>query len=302
LAALPAVSDLWAPLPRHQPAEHRPGSELDFALRSRGYFIEVIPSAFPARQADFSRYRLVVLPENALLDEQLAGSIKEYVRGGGKLLAFGHASLLDPSGKVRASFLLGDVFGVDYSGALAGYKQFVAGSEIGASLPLNTPSLGVRPTTAKVLARWASAGDSAAIVENRFGKGHVIYVAPAESAFFRGGPLLDELAARLIGAPAVTVESSREYVRVANRKGSDLILYLLNRSTGSRANTDVEAPLTSSFSGPEEVTIRVNTGVVGNIAGAELISPAGPVKFSREAGSVQVRLPASSSVTTIRLR
>ena len=80
----------------------------------------------------------------------------------------------------------------------------------------------------------------------------MIYVPGAETAFFRGGPMLDELTARLIGGPAVKLESSREYARVANRKGSDVILYLLNRSTGSRANTDVEAPLTSSFRGPKK--------------------------------------------------
>ena len=97
------------------------------------------------------------------------------------------------------------------------------------------------------------------------------------------------------------MESAREYARVANRKGSDLILYLLNRSTGSRANTDAEAPLSSSFAGPEEVTIRLNTAVLGDISAAQLIPPTGPVKFSREAGSVRLRLPASPSVTTIRL-
>ena len=129
----------------------------------------------------------------------------------------------------------------------------------------------------------------------------MIYVPAAETAFFQGAPLLEELTARLIGPPAVAVESAREYVRVANRKGSDLILYLLNRSTGSRANTDAEAPLTSSFAGPEEVTVHLNTVFLGDISAAELISPRGPVRFSREAGSVRLGLAASSSVTAIRL-
>jgi len=301
LAALPAVADLWAPLPKHESAQHRPGSEVDSALRRKGYLTELVQSGFPARSTDFSRYRLLVLPENALLDDALAGRIREYVRGGGKLLAFGHASLLDGMAKARTGFLLADVFGGEFTGPLPGCKQFVGGSEIAASLPLNTPSLGVRPTTAKVLATWASVDGAPAILENRFGNGRVLYVPAAESAFFRGGPMLDELAARLIGEPAVSIESAREYVRVANRKGPDVILYLLNRSTGSRANTDAELPLSSSFSGVEEVTVRVDTAVVGDIGSAELISPRGAVQFSREAGSVRLRVPASSSVTTIRL-
>jgi alpha-L-fucosidase len=301
LAALPAVADLWEPLPKHEAAQHRPGSEVDFALRAKGYLTEQVQSGFPARAADLARYRLVVLPENALLDTGLGASIRQYVREGGNLLAFGHASLLDEMARPRAKFLLDDVFGVEFLAPLAGYKQFAPGSDIAASLPLNTPSLGVRPTTAKVLATWASANDSPAIIENQFGKGRVIYVPGAETAFFRGGPMLDELTARLIGGPAVKLESSREYARVANRKGSDVILYLLNRSTGSRANTDVEAPLTSSFPGPEEVTLRISAAGLGDISSAELISPKGPVQFSREAGSVRLRLPASPSVTTIRL-
>lgn len=301
LAALPAVPELWAPVPKGDVAQYRPGAELDFALRTRGYFTELVPAAFPARPTDLTRYRMLVLPENALLDAQLAGNIREYVRGGGSLLAFGHASLLDERAEPRPNFFLSDVFGADFAAPLPGYKQFTPGSEIGGSLPLNTPSLGVRPTTAKVLATWTSANGSPAVLENRFGNGRVIYVPAAETAFFHGAPLLEELTARLIGPPAVAVESSREYVRVANRKGSDLILYLLNRSTGSRANTDPEAPLTSSFAGPEEVTVRLNTVLLGNISAAKLISPRGPVRFSREAGSVRLGLAASSSVTAIRI-
>ena len=102
---------------------------------------------------DLARYRMLVLPENALLDTGLAGSIREYVRGGGRLLAFGHASLLGRDGRTAVELLCSPT----YSGStsprrLPGYKQFAAGSDIAASLPLNTPSLGVRPTTAKVLA------------------------------------------------------------------------------------------------------------------------------------------------------
>jgi alpha-L-fucosidase len=301
LAELPAVADLWAPLPKHEPALHRPGSEVDFALRQKGYLTELVQSAFPARPTDLSRYRLLVLPENALLDDGLAGRIREYVRGGGKLLAFGHASLLDGMAKARTGFLLADVFGVEYVGPLPGYKQFAGGKDIAATLPLNTPSLQVRPTTAKVLAGWASVNDAPAILENTFGKGRVIYVPAAETAFFRGGPILDELTARLIGAPAVKIEAAREYVRVANRKGSDVILYLLNRSTGSRANTDAEAPLTSDFPGTEEVTLRLDTSVLGEISSAELVSPSGAVRLSRESGAIRLRLPASSAVTTVRL-
>jgi hypothetical protein len=244
---------------------------------------------------------MLLLPENALLDGGLAGEIREYVRDGGTLLAFGHASLFDETAHKRDNFALNDVFGADFAGTLPGYKQFAATSEIASPLRLNPPALAVKPTAGRVLATWASAGDASAIIENRFGKGHVIYVSAAESVFGEGSAMLEELAARLIGPPPIAVESSREYALAANRKGSDLLVYLLNRSTGSRANTDTEQPKGSAFEGPEEITLQIDTGVFGEILGAELISPKAPVRMSRRGRIVQVTLPASPAVTTLRL-
>jgi hypothetical protein len=205
---------------------------------------------------------MLLLPETALLDTGLAGDIREYVRNGGTLLAFGHASLFDEMARQRNNSMLNDVFGVDLAGYLPGYKQFVRGSEIASSLRLNPPAVAVKPTTGKVLATWASAGDTPAIIENRFGKGKVIYVSAAENAFSNSSSMLEELAGRLIGPSPVAVLSSREYVMVASRKGNDLLIYLLNRSTGSRANTDTELTKSSAFAGPEEVTLQIDTSII----------------------------------------
>jgi hypothetical protein len=275
---------------------------LDFALRKAGYFTESVGTAFPSHKINLSGYRMLVLPENALLDGGLAGEIRQYVRDGGTLLAFGHAALLDEMARPRNNFVLNDVFGADFAGNLPGYKQFAASGEIVSSLPLNLPALAVKPTTGKVLGTWASAGDTPAILENQFGKGRVIYVSAAESAFGKASAMLAQLAGRLIGPPPIAVESTREYAMAANHQGNDLLVYLLNRSTGSRANTDTEQPKGSAFEGPEEVTLKIDTGAIGEILGAELISPRASVRLSRQGRIVQISLPASPSVTTLKLR
>jgi hypothetical protein len=308
LYAVPNVAEYWAAAPK--PAailegfwdSTRPGYAVDFALRKIGYFTELVGGAFSARKFDLATYRMLLLPENALLDKRLAQEIREYVRNGGALLAFGHASLFDEMAGKRDNFALNDVFGADLTGNLPGYKQFVATGEIASSLPLNQPALEVKPSTGKVLGTWASAGDAPAIIENQFGKGQVIYVSAAETVFGEGSAMLEELAERLIGPPPLVVRSSRKYALAANRKGNDLLIYLLNRSTGSRANTDPEQPKGSAFEGPEEITLQIDTGVLGEILGAELISPKAPVRMSRRGRIVHVALRASSAVTTLRLR
>jgi hypothetical protein len=308
LLAVPDVAEFWARAPKPPSgleslmAKTRTGYALDFALRQAGYFTEYVGTAFPSHKFNLSAYRMLLLPETALLDTGLAGDIREYVRNGGTLLAFGHASLFDEMARQRNNFMLNDVFGADLAGYLPGYKQFVRGSEIASSLRLNPPAVAVRPTTGKVLGTWASAGDTPAIIENRLGKGKVIYVSAAENAFSNGSAMLEELAGRLIGPPPVAVLSSREYVMVANRKGNDLLIYLLNRSTGSRANTDTELPKSLAFEGPEEVTLQIDTSVIGEIFGAELLSPRAPVRLSRRGRMMLITFPASPSVTTLRLR
>jgi hypothetical protein len=305
---VPDAADLWAWGPRwsggpeagHE--ETRPGYALEFALRKAGYLTESEGTAFAARPFNLSSYRLLVLPENALLDDGLAGQIRDYVRNGGTLLALGHAALLDETGQPRSNFALADVFGADFAGSLPGYKQFAANDEIASTLPLNVPALDVKPTTGKALGKWASAGDAPAVIENQFGKGRVIYVSAAEASLAQAHAMLTELAGRLIGPPPITVQSMREYALAANRKGNDLLVYLLNRSTGSRANTDTEAAKGTAFAGPENITVEVDMSVVGEIVGAELVSPRAPVRLSRRGRFLEISFPASTAVTTLKLR
>lgn len=304
LQETPAVTDLWGRTFRRTGRQGaRPGEDLDDVLRAAGYFSELTGTAFPKRPLDFASYRLVVLPDNALLDEAAAATVRAYVQAGGNLLAVGHATLLDEMARPRSNFALSDVMGVEYAGDLPGYKQFSAedGAAIASRLKLNPGGLAVRLLPgAQALARWRSAGDGPALVENHFGKGRALYVAADELAAADSG-LVQELAGRLIGAPVVSVRGARTYQMVMNRKGEDLMLYLFNRTTGSRAYTESGmAPDPAALSSPELVQIVVNRDVLGTNA-VETV-PGGAVTVSARRGELVAHVSASPAVTTLRLR
>ena len=66
--------------------------------------------------ADLARYKVVILPNTACLDERQTAAIEEYVRLGGGLVASLDTSLFDEYGTPRNNFALARVFGVAYRG------------------------------------------------------------------------------------------------------------------------------------------------------------------------------------------
>lgn len=66
--------------------------------------------------ADLAKYRLLILPNTACLDDAQAKAIDEFVRNGGGLIASLDTSLFDEYGNPRAKFALGGVFGVEHRG------------------------------------------------------------------------------------------------------------------------------------------------------------------------------------------
>ncbi len=59
-------------------------------------------------------YELVILPYVPYVSGELAGRLRAYVDGGGKLLASYHTSLFGECGERLGNFTLADLFGVDY--------------------------------------------------------------------------------------------------------------------------------------------------------------------------------------------
>ncbi|HUY12848.1 MAG TPA: alpha-L-fucosidase [Terriglobia bacterium] len=308
LISIPTLGELWKASHRFKvvDTDAQPGFDTARALRKMGYLTERVGGTFASHKFDLGSYRMLLVPETALLNKNEIEEIREYVRQGGTLLAFGHASLFDPDGHPRKNFGLSDVFGADYAGSLPGYKllAFEPGSELASGLSLNPGALAVRYSTGRVLARWKYAGNTPAIIENIFGKGKCIYVSAEETAIGEGRALLEELVGRLIGTPAFTVQGSRHYVLMVNRKNKDLLCYLLNRDTpaptyvGGRRS---EAAALPRLSTREPVRLIINTSIISGIKSAHPIPSKGALLVSRRKGSVELYFNASPSVTTLRL-
>jgi hypothetical protein len=308
---IPRLADLWKAshlLERELwgRVNDHPGTWPDRGLRKARYFTELIGGSFAGRSFDLNSYRMLLIPETALLDDQTIERIREYVRTGGKVLAFGHASLFDQKGNQKPNFALSGVFGVDFVGALPGYKQMLIlpGAGLTSTLPLNTAALAVQATSGKVLASWNSAGNTPAVVENSFGKGRSIYVSAEETAFGEESMLPQELTARLIGAPPITVQGTRDYALLMNHKGDDLLLYLLNRSTAPRAMEGpykAANPARPAVETPEIVLLAIDTSALGEIKFVEMIPSRRQVAVSRRVGTLQFYVEASPAVTGLRL-
>jgi hypothetical protein len=63
-----------------------------------------------------SAYKVLFLPNTACLSEEQAQTIRDWVAGGGGLVATCETSLFDEIGRPRGDFALKDVFGVSYQG------------------------------------------------------------------------------------------------------------------------------------------------------------------------------------------
>ena len=305
---IPNVGELWKASHGFSPAQADvdPGYDTSLNLRNMGYLTERVGGTFASRKFDLGSYRMLLLPETALLDDRDIEDIREYVRKGGTLLSFGHGSLFDREGHRRSGFALAEVFGGEYAGSLPGYKRlaFFPGSGLASTLPLNPGALAVKPTTGQVLAQWKYAGDSPAIVENTYGQGRAIYVSAEETAFGEGSALLNELTARLIGAPTFEVHGTRHYALLVNRKGDDLLCYLLNRDTAPAGYTQgrrTKVSETPQLETPEPVCLTIHTASLGDFASAELIPSGQAVRISRRKGSIELDFEASPSVTTVHL-
>ena len=187
---------------------------------------------------------------------------------------------------------------------MPGYKRLHLNptSELASQIRVNPGALLVKPTTAKVLAQWDSAGGAPAILENRFGQGSVLYVTADEISCSQSKAFIEELAGRLIGEPVVKVKSSRQYDLLMNRRGSDLVLYLFNRSTGSRAYAEsAMVPQSLDPIPPEPVEIDVDTRILQGIDAIELLPEGRAARVSVQEGETRAWIDAAGSVTTLRL-
>lgn len=297
VSALPAPHQLWpsshrllSDLPPCGELGTQPGLDYDERFQEFGYDIERIGSLFAGYDWNLADYRLLLLPENALLDDLALEAIRLYVQQGGRLLACGHASCFDAQGRRRPEFALADVFGVSYAGPLPGYKQWARTPvcDLVTGLPLNPGALGVTATTGTVLAIWRSAGETPALVEHAYGQGRCLYVSAEERVVVQTPAFLRELAARLIGPPPIAIRSARAYAHITRRVGQDVLLSLLCR--------DPAGP------GPEPLEILLNTALLGAIADIAMVPSGDPIPLHHDPPGLRFTIRDATGVAVVRLR
>jgi hypothetical protein len=202
------------------------------------------------------RYRVLVLPNVPSLSRESAETIRQYVREGGKLIAFFETSLSDETGARLNDFQLADVFGVKFTGFMKDFchfakfdvrlKQPFAKGFFRSVTPAPRYGLVCEATTAKAVATYYApfrdyymplpALDMPAIYHNKFGQGECYYFNNkfCEQHFHYGFSeyrLLLKNMVETLAPPLLKVEANSEAVEVALRRQDSpprLLVHLVN--------------------------------------------------------------------------
>ncbi len=202
------------------------------------------------------RYDCVILPASACLADADLALLRQYVAAGGNLIAAFDASLYTPSGKQRNEFGLSEVFGAQFKGGVAGYRNWNYFSMAvpdhpsfaGLNLPLYpAPAFGVNVAPragAEVLARFhgalagrydpVQAPSEPAMIWNRHGRGQCLYLAGTFGEMcYQYNPeeyrLLLRNAVRRLARPVAILEGDTANVEVVVRtQGRRTVVHLVN--------------------------------------------------------------------------
>ena len=216
--------------------------------------------------ADLSKYRVVILADVTMMDEEEVAAIRDYVAGGGALYASAGTWLLRADGVQQQDFMLGDVFGVSCEGETEHEVTYFVpeeeGQELMAAWTKEHPSflpepqwrlrlrdgsgtatlatLGLPYTLHAELRRFSSvhndppdkdlAPRSPALVERRFGSGLCIYAGGALERYEENRGLFAGLIGRLLPRPTMEVDAppAIEATLFADRAGSRYRVNVLN--------------------------------------------------------------------------
>jgi hypothetical protein len=102
--------------------------------------------------ADFAGLRTIIINDGSFLSQDEVVRLREFVRGGGTLIATGFTSYYDLDGKTTGDFALKDVFGVSYAGRFSKMWNYVAPDDGGVLVSNDVPCPLVHATTAQRLA------------------------------------------------------------------------------------------------------------------------------------------------------
>lgn len=157
-----------------------------------------------------SGYKAVLLPNVACMSDDAVAAVRQFVQGGGTVIASNETSLYDENERFRGEFGLADVFGVSLNSALPLAEKILEGREPLSRQPyrlkghpffeglhdseiMHVPWFSIAPAGAEVAANWLEVRegtnhgcvnlgreiigeyDEPCITVNRFGKGTAVY-------------------------------------------------------------------------------------------------------------------------------
>ncbi len=139
---------------------------------------------FVSPDADLSQYKLVFAPALALMDDELAAKLKQFVEQGGTLIMSAHSAIKDRDNAFTGATIpigLTKTFGVELDSFQTYQPPSRSENSIsvsnGTALPVNVFAESLHLTTAQAIGRWT--GDylkgSTAATEHEFGKGKAVY-------------------------------------------------------------------------------------------------------------------------------
>jgi hypothetical protein len=322
----PEMPELPPPLPRRgahhtPPLRHRRApicNGLWDALREHHVAVEFVYEETPLADGG-----VLVLQGDAAIGEEVAERIRDFVRGGGRLLAEGHAGLLDSRGRRRDDFILADVLGVHFAGYAGAWDvNYLTPDDpaLSAGLPgfplhITGPALRVVPDGARVLARLTPplggeqsethhtaslfnppgpATDLPAVTRRRFGAGEAIYIGMGVGEYLAARRDVDPWVKRLVGnlidlllpAPLFRTDAPPGVECLLNRAGDRLLLHLLNHYAASEFVGAAGGPRVDGFD------IEFNEERLGRVRAARVAPSAAPLAIARpEPGWARVVAP-----------
>ncbi len=148
-------------------------------------FVNSLDLADPRKR--IGRFRLLVLPQSSGLAEGERDALRDYVRGGGKLLVAGDALRHDSRGDAQADFALADAMGVHFVRTIRAKDPCrAAGDWQGTRVPPGTGVrnyVEVRAVSGETPWHLESRENQVPLLHvSRFGQGSVAYLATVDSA------------------------------------------------------------------------------------------------------------------------
>lgn len=278
---------------------------------------------------EFGGAKVVILPNVACLADEEAAALREYVRGGGGLVATYRTSMQDEWGNPRPNFLLADLFGADYLEQLSHRYSFVKFSgkhDLFAGLPQGWPMSVFKEWQLKIAVHGSARGHGSivhpfrghrlahmpgeetpypALVTHEVGKGRVVYIPHPLGLCYGdyGHPDHRQLIANVVRwaagkAPPIEVEgpSTLEMELWESASGDRQMIHLLNHTAAGTART--KGSVISEIIPLTDVVVRLPFAVKR----ATLQPEGASLSVKRAGGGSEIRVPRLEAYSIVTVR